>query len=443
MSHVDVDTERALIGCLLGGDQELIADAAATLLPTDFTDAACRAVWTTVAALEDRRATVDFVTVAAAMQEAGALGQIGGSAALTDLVSGAPAFSRGAAYLRVVRDLGVKRRLAEAGQKIAAVAGDADSAVAQAETLLREATAGRDTGSVVWLKDVLDGYVGDLTARVNDADPRPVVATGFADLDRALGGGLRGGELVILAARPSVGKSALAGNVLRRIAGTGRAALLFSLEMSAESIVERLLAAEARVDHQRLRQGFVSPDEWARIGRAFPVLCEARLAIDETPALSVAAMRATARRLAGQHDLACVAVDYLQLVGTPGHRGQREQAVAEVSRSLKALAKELGVPVLALSQLSREVEKREDKRPMLSDLRESGAIEQDADIVLFIHREEITNPKTDRRNVADLIVAKQRNGQTADIPLRFDGPHVRFTDLEVYRTPDYQGQETF
>jgi replicative DNA helicase len=441
MIHADVDAERALIGCILGGDQELIADAAGVLGPADFTDATCKAVWTAVAALEAAHAVVDFVTVASAMQESGALKGIGGSAALTDLAGNAPSFLRGAAYLKTVVDLGVKRRLAEAGQRIAAVDGDVDAAVAQAEALLRDATAGRQAGSVVWLKDALDRYLADFDARQQQDTDAAAIPTGFTDLDRVLGGGMRAGELIVLAARPRVGKTAWALNVGRNVARS-RAVLVASLEMSVLALAERLLSAEARVDHQALRRGFVDGPAWGRIEEAFGRLSEMRLAVDETPAATLAHLRSAARAVGRTAPLALLIVDYIQLVRCPEIR-DRYQAIGEVSRGLKALARELGIPVLALSQLSREVEKRDDKRPMLSDLAESGSIERDADIVLFLHREELVNPNTDRRNIADLIVAKQRSGPEAAIPMRFAGEFVSFADLEVYRTPDYQGQETF
>lgn len=258
------------------------------------------------------------------------------------------------------------------------------------------------------------------------------VPSGFHDLDQ-LTGGLHASDLVIIAGRPGVGKTGFALSMVRNVAvRSNSTAAIFSLEMSAEQLVQRLLCMEAAVDSQRIRSGYIDEFEWRRISEAFGVLSDAPIFIDDTAGITIHDLRMKARRLKSEHDLKLVVVDYLQLMQGRGLEN-RVQEVSEISRSLKGLARDLDVPVIALSQLSRAVESRQDHRPMLSDLRESGSIEQDADIVMFIHREELYKPDTDRKNIADIILAKHRNGPVGQVPIRFFPSQTRFADLEVYR----------
>lgn len=278
------------------------------------------------------------------------------------------------------------------------------------------------------LSDALTAYFASLDKVM--ADGVGGVPTGFADLDR-LTGGLKSGDFIILAARPSVGKSAFAFNLARNAAGSGTNVLVFSLEMSAHQIAERLLAAEAGVDATRLRQGYVDEYEWQRVSQAYGALIDLPIWLDETAAIQIGDLTTRAAQAVAEHGIGLVVVDYLQLVRGQGR--DRRLEVDDISQRLKALARTCKVPVLSLSQLSRAVEQRQDHKPMLSDLRESGGLEQDADLVLALHREEVFNPNTDRKNIADLIVLKHRNGQTGSIPLRWMPNHVRFADLETYR----------
>ena len=280
--------------------------------------------------------------------------------------------------------------------------------------------------SVVDRIDYLHRHQGDVMG----------VPTGFAKLDKLLGG-FQKSDLVILAARPAVGKTSLALNfALNAARRYGKVVGFFSLEMSAEQIVQRLLSMETGIDQQRLRQGEIRDDEWDMLMRAAAVLSETLLYIDDTPAMSAIELRTKARRLQAEHGLDLILVDYLQLMRGDNHRSEnRVQEISYISRSLKSLARELEAPLIALSQLSRAVEQRTDHKPQLSDLRESGAIEQDADIVMFIYREDMTKEDSERKNIADIIVAKHRNGPTDTIPLFFQKELTRFADLEYVREP--------
>lgn len=295
------------------------------------------------------------------------------------------------------------------------------------------------SAELVSLADALSGYLESVEAAQQGGTAG--VPTGLADLDR-LTGGLKRGDLVILAARPSIGKSALAFNLARHAAGAGVGVVVFSLEMSAHQIAERLVAAEARVDSKRLREGYVDQAEWARVGEAIGVLEALPVWICDRAALALPDLVRIATAAVAEKHAGLVVVDYVGLVRVPGERDPRLQVKA-ASAALKALARDAGVPVLAISQLNRGVEARESHTPRLSDLRESGDLEQDADLVLLLAREEVHNPNTDRRGIADLIVAKNRNGPTGAIPLRWLPEQVRFADLEQYRVPDQYETEGF
>jgi len=431
----DERAERALLGALLI-DPEAIVTIAPFLEPGHFYRARHGRIYEAVVALYERRAATDFVSVASELEQNGQLELIGGTAYLTALINAAPTSIHAEAYARIVERCGLMRSLIGAANQISAIGyenpPDVDEALDRAEQALFDVSQRRVQQDFVTLREGLQTFFDQIEQLQEQRGEVMGVVTGFADLDK-LTGGLHEADLVILAARPSVGKSAFAFNLARNAAVVGGAGVaVFSLEMSIDSIVQRMLCSEASVDSQRLRQGYIDEHEWRRISEAFGVLSEAPIWFDDTPAISTMELRMKARRLKAEHDIKLVIVDYIQLMQGRG-LDNRVQEVSEISRSLKALARELKVPVLALSQLSRAIESRQDHRPVLSDLRESGSIEQDADIVMFIHREELYNPATDRRNIADLIVAKHRNGPTASIPLRFFPGQIRFADLEIYR----------
>jgi replicative DNA helicase len=433
----DDRAERALLGALLT-DPEAIASIAPFLQAGDFASARNSRVYEVMLGLYERRQPADFVSVMAEIERLGQVDLVGGTAYVAGLANHAPTSLHAEAYARIVERAAIMRRLIGAADHIATIGyenpPDVDEALDRAEQALFDVSQRRVSQDFVPIRRALQDFFDQIDRTQEQRGELLGVPTGFADLDK-LTGGLHQADLVILAARPSVGKSAFAFNMARNAAVAGHGAAVFSLEMSIEQIVQRLLCSEASVDSQRLRQGYIDEYEWRRISDAFGVLSEAPIWFDDTPAISTMELRMKARRLKAEHDIKLVIVDYIQLMQGRGLEN-RVQEVSEISRSLKALARELRVPVLALSQLSRAIESRQDHRPVLSDLRESGSIEQDADIVMFIHREELYNPNTDRRNIADLIVAKHRNGPTASIPLRFFPGQIKFADLEIYRQPE-------
>jgi replicative DNA helicase len=436
----DERAERALLGSLLI-DPEAVVNVAAFLAAEDFNSVRHRRVYEAALALYERRETVDYVSVLAELERAGQPEVVNGTSwasYVTGLINAAPTSLHAESYARIIERTALMRRLIRAGEQIEAIGfdnpPDVDQALDKAEQTLFEISQRRVTQDFIPMRKALQDFFEQIDQLQQQQGEVIGVPTGFADLDK-LTGGLHAADLVVLAARPSVGKSAFAFNVARNAAIEGQGVVVFSLEMSIEQIVQRMLCSEASVDSQRLRQGYIDEFEWRRISEAFGVLSEAPIWFDDTPAISTMELRMKARRLKAEHDVKLIIVDYIQLMQGRGLEN-RVQEVSEISRSLKALARELRVPVIALSQLSRAIESRADHRPVLSDLRESGSIEQDADIVMFIHREELYNPNTDRRNIADLIVAKHRNGPTASIPLRFFPGQIRFADLEIYRAPE-------
>jgi replicative DNA helicase len=331
------------------------------------------------------------------------------------------------------------RRLIGAAGRIAGIGyenpPDIDQALDRAEQYIFEVSQRRVTQDFTTLREALRQYFDTIEYLHEHKGEVVGVPSGFRDLDQ-LTGGLHASDLIIIAGRPGVGKTGFALSIVRNVAARYQApAAIFSLEMSTEQLVQRLLCMEAAVDSQRVRTGFIDEYEWRRISEAFGVLSDAPIYIDDSAGITTNELRMKARRLKSEHDLRLIVVDYLQLMQGRGLEN-RVQEVSEISRSLKALARELDVPVIALSQLSRAVESRQDHRPMLSDLRESGSIEQDADIVMFIHREELYKPDTERKNIADIILAKHRNGPVGQVPVRFFPSQTRFADLELYRQPD-------
>ena len=430
--------ERALLGALLidGAALDRVADQVRS---DDFANPRLGLLYRAMLDLGGRGVAVDYSTLLSELERTDQLARVGGAADVTALINAAPTAFNAPDYARQVAQAARLRRLLGAADAIRSTVeqhrGDAAEAIGEAERILRQVDAGRSPARVVTLRDALERYVAGLEARQQDR-PEDIqgqpVATGFVDLDRALAGGLRPGILSLLAARPRMGKTAWLLNATRHAAGRGVATVLYSLEMSVDACVERLLVAEARVDAQRLRQGYVDEHEWRRIGDAYSVLAGLPVWLDDTPALTLTELTSRARRLRADHGVGLVGIDYVQLVRVPSAQ-KRVEAVSEVSQGLKALARELEVPVLALAQLSRAVEGRPDHRPLLSDLGESGQLERDADVVLFLHREEVYRPQTDRRGIADLILAKQRSGPEATIPLRWHASQTRFADLEMYR----------
>jgi replicative DNA helicase len=430
----NIDAECGVLGSLLI-DPEAIMQVADVLRPEDFYRDAHRTIYEAILSLYERHQPADFVTLCDLLEQRNQLETIGGASELSGLIGYVPTSGNVTDYARIVAQKAHLRRLIHVAGQIAALGyEEAEDAQERAEQLLfglhRE--VGRD---FVSLADVLAECLGDLEALHNREQHLLGVPTGFRYLDAALGGGLQRSDMLILAARPGNGKTSLALKIAAHAAlSEGKRVAFFSLEMGAKQLGLRLIAMQSDQDQRRLRLGLI--DDWDKVVRASDALSEGAFFLDETAGISHSTLRSRVRRLQCTHGLDLVIVDYLQLMRAWQSDGKRfairEQEIAEISRSLKEVAKELDVPVLALAQLNRAVEARQKKRPQLSDLRESGALENDADVVLLISREDqnLEGGEVDRKNLADLIIAKQRNGPTGEVRLRFDPSRTRFDDWE-------------
>jgi replicative DNA helicase len=371
--------------------------------------------------------------VAGELTRSGEIGRIGGAGYLHTLVSSVPTAANASYYARIVAERAVLRRMVTAGTRIVQMGyageGEVDDLVDRAQAEVYELTSGRTSEDYLPLREIFDGTINEIEAIAAHNGQMVGVPTGFADLD-ALTNGLHGGQLVILAARPAIGKSTL-GLDLARAASIkhGLTSVIFSLEMARNEIVMRLVSAEAQIPLQHMRSGTMSDADWQKMARKSGQIVDAPLFIDDSPNMSMMEIRAKCRRLKQQHNLRLVVVDYLQLMSSGKRVESRQQEVAEFSRALKLLAKELEVPVIAISQLNRGPEQRQDKKPMMSDLRESGSLEQDADVVILLHREDAYEKESPRAGEADFIVAKHRNGPTATITVAFQGHYSRFVDM--------------
>lgn len=431
----NLEAEQSVLGSLLI-DRDAIIRIAAMIRPDDFASAANGTIYQAILDLYNRREPADFITLQDELARRKHLDDIGGIAYLSALASAVPTAVHVEYYAKIVERTATLRRLIDAGTEIVKIAYDegvdTEDALDAAEKAIFDVTERRITKDFVSIAEVLDQFFDRLNYIDQHRGEVVGVPTGFSDLDQ-LTGGLQRSDLIILAARPSVGKSAFSLGMAYGAAVThGKTVGIFTLEMSAEQLVQRLLSTETGVDSHRLRLGHINDGEWDRISRAFGRLGEANIFIDDTAGASIMDVRSKARRLQAEHGLDLLIVDYLQLMS--GKRSEnRVQEISEISRGLKGLARELNVPVVALSQLSRAVETRADHRPMLSDLRESGSIEQDADIVMFIFREDVYDDDTEKKGIAEIIVAKHRNGPVGSVHLRFFSQTARFADLELYR----------
>lgn len=431
------EAEQSVLGSLMI-DRDAVIRIAALLKPDDFYSGANGLIYRDILDLYNRREPADILTLTDELTRSEVIDQIGGVSYLSVLVNAVPTAVHVEYYAKIIERTATLRRLISAGTQIVSLgyrdSMDVEDALDEAESSLFEVTQRRTTGDFVSIADVLNDYFDTIEYLQENRGAIVGVATGFTDLDQ-LTGGLQRSDLIIIAARPSVGKTAFALGMAYGAGVTNAKTVgLFSLEMSAEQLVQRLLATETGIDSHRLRLGQIDDHEWERISRALGRLSQAKIFIDDSASSGIMDVRSKARRLQAEHGLDLLIIDYLQLMH--GRRSEnRVQEISEISRGLKQLARELNIPVIALSQLSRAVETRADHRPMLSDLRESGSIEQDADIVMFIYRDEVYDPETTRKGIAEIIVAKHRNGPVGSINLRFFDKTARFADLELYREP--------
>ena len=432
----NIQAEESVLGSLII-DPEAIAQVEDRLHPDDFYRDAHSIIYEAMLTLSTRREPADFVTLCNELERTSKLNLVGGASTIAELMNGVPTSGNVVYYAHIVAEKALYRRLIAVAGRIAAIAyEEADHALEEAEQLIF--TLGQyqrgNSSDLTPLPAVLSACMTTLDSLHERKTAITGVPTGYRHLDAPLGG-LQRADLVVLAARPGTGKTSFSLNVARHACQSGYRVAFFSLEMSKVQLGMRLLSMETRIDQHRLRLGRVEDDEWESLVAALGMLSEGQIWIDDTAALSLASLRSRARRVQAQHGIDLIVVDYLQLMRTgidgTGKRIQnREQEIAEISRGLKAIAKEVNVPVLALAQLSRAVEARASKVPQLSDLRESGAIENDSDVVLFIYRDDLYNPESEAKGTADLIIAKHRNGPTGTIRLGFDPTQTRFYTLE-------------
>ena len=422
--------------CVLGGmlmSKDAISDVMEVIRPADHYRPAHQLVHEAILELYGRGEPADPVTVSDLLAKRGELARVGGGAYLHTLIASVPTAANAGYYARIVRERAILRRLVEVGTRIVQLGyagdGDADELVDRAQAEIYGVTERRATEDFLPLSEIMPGALDEIEAIGSRGGVMTGVPTGFVDLD-TLTNGLHPGQMIVIAARPAIGKSTLALDLARAAAIKHRlATVMFSLEMSRNEITMRLLSAEARVPLQAMRTGQLGEDDWTRLARRMSEVVDAPLFIDDSPNMSMMEIRAKCRRLKQRHDLRMVIVDYLQLMTSPRRVENRQQEVSEMSRSLKLLAKEVDVPVVAISQLNRGPEQRNDKRPLLSDLRESGSIEQDSDVVILLHREDAYERESPRAGEADMIIAKHRNGPTTTVTVAFQGHYSRFVDM--------------
>ncbi len=427
------DAEQAVLGAMLL-DQDAALRGAQLLTDEMFYREAHRRLFRAMVALTERRSVIDHITLRDELGRRGELEAVGGYDYIAELADVVPTAANLEYHARIVRERAILRRLIEAATGIITEAYDGQATASElldrAESRIFTVSQQRRDESFTRLKEMLWPAMERIETLQKSGKSITGVPSGFTDLDNMTSGFQRG-ELTIVAARPSMGKTALVLNVATHAAVEGFGVAIFSLEMSKESLVQRMLTAEARVDSQLVRRGMLRDYDYTNLARAAGVLQGCPMWIDDTPALTLLEMRSKARRLKAESDIGLIVVDYLQLMRSPEYAENRVQEISDISRSLKGLAKELQVPVVALSQLSRASEQRGgERKPILSDLRDSGAIEQDADLVIFIHRPEYYDREDEsKRGVAEIMLAKHRNGPTGDIHLRFNREYTRFDNL--------------
>jgi len=430
----NIEAEQSILGGILL-DNHAVNSVLEILEVGDFYNEAHRKIFSSIVDLSEKNEPSDLITLSNILRDKKQIDNVGGVAYLASLVDNVPSAANIAYYSKIVKEKSILRRLIGASTEILNksynTTADVENVLDDAEHAIFEISENKIKPSFFPLKDIIKDSFKAIEKLYEKKALITGITTGFEELDR-LTSGFQKSDLVIIAGRPSMGKTALAINMAQNAAiEMGIPIALFSLEMSKEQLAIRMLSSEARVDSQRLRKGFLGETDWPKLTTAAGRLSDASIYIDDTPAISVLEMKAKSRRLKAEKGLGLIVLDYLQLMRGRNSSLPREQEISEISRSLKALAKELDVPVVALSQLNRQVETRTDKRPYMADLRESGAIEQDADVILFIYRDEIYNKSEDNpeKGLAEIIVGKQRNGPTGKVKLAFLSEYTRFENL--------------
>ena len=433
----DIEAEQAILGSMLT-DQDAVVDSIEILKPEDFYRGDHKYIYEAMVNLYNRGEPIDIITLKSELASMGKLEAVGGLEYLAELPEKVPTTANVDKYIKIVEEKSISRKLIKAANNILqlgyAQTEEVDALVEKAEKDIFDIMQGRNSKGYSSIKEILVTTFDQIEEMFQNKNKISGLETGFVDLDAKISG-LNKSDLLIVAARPAMGKSAFVLNIATFVALHLKVpTMVFSLEMSKEQMVNRILCSESEVDSMKVKNADLNSDEWLKLGEASGKLSEMPLYIDDTPGLSSAELRAKCRKAKLEKNIGLVIIDYLQLMESKNKSSSRQQEISEISRSLKILAKELSVPVIALSQLSRATESRTDHRPMLSDLRESGAIEQDADIVMFLHREDYYNADTDKKNVAEVIIAKNRSGSTGTVELAWLGQYTKFANL--YRGPE-------
>ena len=430
----DIEAEQAILGSMLT-DKDAVIAALEVLKEDSFYREDNKLIFNAITNLYSKNEPIDIITVKAELVELGVLERVGGLEYLVELPERVPTTANVERYIKIVDEKAMLRRLITSANELIALGYDesenVDNIMDMAEKKIFDLASKKNTAGYAVMKDILVESFAELERLYNQKGNVTGVSTGFYDLDNVTAG-LHNSDLIIVAARPAMGKSAFAINLAANAAvKSGVPAVIFNLEMSKEQVGNRILCSEALVDSNKIRTGQIEDEDWMKLAQTLGRISDAPIYIDDTPGISAMEIRAKCRKLKLEKNIGLIVIDYLQLISGSGKKNaSREQEISEISRSLKILAKELNVPVIALSQLSRTAEKRDDKRPMLSDLRESGAIEQDADIVMFLYRDDYYNPDTEKKNVAEVIFAKHRGGSTGTVELAWLPSYTKFANLE-------------
>ncbi len=435
-----MEAEKAVIGCILQ-DNKALSSAAEQIKADDFYFDANREIFSVSIELFNENVPVDIVTVSDRLTRYDKLDAVGGIPYLASLATSISTTENASYYAEIIAEKAILRRLSGAATAIntLAVSGESetDNVLEQAEQIIFDIAEGRDKSDIVPVSDIIMSTYEDMVENASNPNKLTGLATGFDELNRRCGG-FHGGEFILIAGRPGMGKSSFAVNIAEHVAiNDKKTVAIFNLEMPKESILKRILCSQALIDSSKILTGKFEGEDWARLGRNLDRIAAAPMYIDDSSLVTVSEIRAKCHRLKRTKGLSLVVIDYLQLMKGSGRTDSRQQEISEISRSLKVMAKELEVPVVALSQLSRAVEARQDKRPMLSDIRESGSIEQDADMVVFLYRDEYYNPDTEDKNTAEVILAKHRAGETGMFKLGWQGKYTKFINID-YRAGEEQ-----
>ncbi|NDI36925.1 replicative DNA helicase [Chengkuizengella sediminis] len=436
----NIEAEQAVLGAILL-DSEALITALEIIKEDDFYKTSHQRIFEIIISLGEDQEPIDLVTVTARLQDKQWLDGVGGVSYLSELANAVPTSANIDYYAKIIEEKSILRKLIRTATQIVSngytSSEDISNLLGEAEQKILEISNRRQNNGFVAIKDVLMDVFEQVEFLYNHKGGISGVPSGFTDLDK-MTTGFKPNDLIIVAARPSVGKTAFALNIAQNVGVRAKETVaIFSLEMSASQLVQRIICAESNVDAGRLRTGALEEDDWEKMTMAIGALSEANIFIDDSPGITVSEIRSKCRKLKQEHGLGIILIDYLQLIHGRGNGDNRQQEVSEISRNLKALARELEVPVIALSQLSRGVEQRQDKRPMMSDLRESGSIEQDADIVAFLYRDDYYDKESEKKNIIEIIIAKQRNGPVGTVELVFMKNYNKFVNLDrSHEVPD-------